>query len=166
MAGGTWNGRDFYVVLGRTDEGDYRWPIAGEYGLLNAGGGSRYWKPLQNLKPGHRVFAYVGGAGYVGIGRVTGEMIMARDAIVEVAGENLPLLAQPELSSEFKERALSGDLDLAERVVPTNWLVKRPFHEAVWERGMFASQWIACKLRDENTIAAVESAFGIDLSTT
>jgi hypothetical protein len=31
-------------------------------------------KPLRNLAPGKRVFAYVGGAGYVGIGEVTGEM--------------------------------------------------------------------------------------------
>ena len=66
-----WNGRDFYVILGRAERGDPRWPIAHKYGFLNAGGGSWYWKPLRNLEPGHRVFAYVSGAGYVGIGRVT-----------------------------------------------------------------------------------------------
>ena len=70
-----WNGRDFYVILGRAEPGDPRWPIAHKYGFLNAGGGSWYWKPLRNLEPGHRVFAYVSGAGYVGIGRVTGKVI-------------------------------------------------------------------------------------------
>ena len=87
-----WNGRDFYVVLGRNDPGDVRWPIASKYGFLNAGGGSWYWKPLRNLAPAKRVFAYVSGAGYVGIGRVTGEMIPARDAKVEIAGQLQPLL--------------------------------------------------------------------------
>ena len=62
------------MVLGRAGQTD-RWAIASKYGLLNAGGGSWYWKPLRNLTPGKRVFAYVSGAGYVGIGRVTGEMI-------------------------------------------------------------------------------------------
>lgn len=91
-----WNGRDFYVVLGR--RGDDRWMVASKFGLLNGGGGSWYWKPLRNLKPGHRVFAYVSEAGYVGIGRVTGEMILARDAKIEIAGELQPLLDQPELN--------------------------------------------------------------------
>lgn len=56
-----WNGRDFYVVQGSAagDRND-RWEIARRYGLLNAGGGSWYWKPLRNLKRGKRVFAYVG----------------------------------------------------------------------------------------------------------
>ena len=68
------------MILGRDKPGDPRWPIAHKYGFLNAGGGSWYWKPLRNLEPGHRVFAYVSGAGYVGIGRVTGKVIPARDA--------------------------------------------------------------------------------------
>ncbi len=33
-----WNGRDFYMVLGRAGQTD-RWAIASKYGLLNAGGG-------------------------------------------------------------------------------------------------------------------------------
>ena len=159
-----WNGRDFYVILGR--EGDERWSIASRYGLLNAGGGSWYWKPLQNLEPGHRVFAYVGGAGYVGIGLVTGEMILAREAKVEVAGEFQSVLDQQDPSIEWwSEGALSDDEDLAERVVPVEWLGKRSTYEAVREKGLFASQLTACKLRDEHTIATVEAAFGIDDTT-
>lgn len=48
-----WNGRDFYVIQG-SSTGDFRWEIARRYGLLNAGGGSWYWKPLRNLTPGKR----------------------------------------------------------------------------------------------------------------
>lgn len=29
-----WNGRDFYVILGRAEPGDPRWPIAHKYGFL------------------------------------------------------------------------------------------------------------------------------------
>lgn len=159
-----WNGQDFYVVLGGVE--DKRWSIARKFGLLNGGGGPRYWKPLAHLKPGHRVFAHVAGAGYVGIGKVTGEMILARDAKVDVAGERQSVLDQQDPSVDWwRERVLSDDLDLAERVVPVEWLNTRSLDEAVWEKGLFASQWTACKLRDERTIATVESAFGIDETT-
>lgn len=156
-----WNGQDFYVVLGRAGESD-RWSIASKYGLLNAGGGSWYWKPLRNLTPGSRVFAYVGGAGYVGIGRVTGEMIPARDARVEIHGQLQSLLDQPERTAEVWERAASDDPDVTEMVVPVEWLATRPLDQAVWEKGLFASQVTVCRLRDERTIETVESALGLD----
>jgi hypothetical protein len=104
-----WNGRDFYVILGRAEPGDPRWQIAHKYGFLNAGGGSSYWKPLRNLEPGHRVFAYVSGAGYVGIGRVTGRVIPAREAEVEIDGQRQPLLDQPDVSAAWKQKAASED---------------------------------------------------------
>ena len=159
-----WNGRDFYCVLDRA-ENPGRWSIARKYGLLSAGGGSWYWKPLRHLTPGKRVFAYVGGAGYVGIGRVTGEMIPARHARVEINGDLKPLLDQPELSTDQWHHAASDDPERTEMVVPVEWLGTRPIEEAVWEKGLFASQLSACKLRDENTIKTVESAFGLDPTT-
>ena len=50
-------------------------------------------------------------------------------------------------------------------VVPVEWLGTRPLDEAVWEKGLFASQVTACRLRDERTIETVESAFGLDAAT-
>ena len=156
-----WNGRNFYSVLGRTDDPG-RWSIASKYGLLNAGGGSWYWKPLRNLTRGKRVFAYVAGAGYVGIGRVTGEMTLARDAEVEIGGQSQSLLDQPGISAQWRERAASDDPELTEMVVPVEWFATRPVDEAVWEKGLFASQVTVCKLRDEHTIKTVKSAFGLN----
>ena len=156
-----WNGRDFYAVLGRAGE-THRWELASKYGLLNAGGGSWYWKPLRNLRRGHRVFAYVGGAGYVGIGLVTGKMIPAREATVEVNGHLQPLLDQPEPRAGWWEDAASQDPEATEMVVPVKWLGTRSLEDAVWGKGLFASQLSACKLRDENTIRTVASAFGLD----
>jgi len=156
------NGRDFYVILGRAEPGDPRRPIAHKYGFLNAGGGSWYWKPLRNLVPGNRVFAYVGGAGYVGIGRVTGKMIPARDAKVEIAGQRQWLVDQPEPSIGYNDVAMDEDPEVTEMVVPVEWLATKPLDQAVREKGLFASQVTVCKLRDAPTIATVESAFGLN----
>ena len=158
-----WNGRDFYMVLGGAGQTD-RWSIASKYGpgpqrrAVDRGTGSR----CENLTPGKRVFAYVGGAGYVGIGRVTGEMIPARDAKVQVNGQLQSLFDQPELSTERWQRTASDDPEVTEKVVPVEWLATRSIDQAVWEKGLFASQVIVCKLRDEHTITTVESAFGLD----
>ncbi len=111
-----WNGRDFYVVLGRAEPDDPRWEIAARYGLLNAGGGSKYWKKLDRLEPGHRVFAYVSGTGYVDIGRVTGKVIPARDAEVEIEGRHQPLLDQPGVSEAWKQDTASEDSQVTEMV--------------------------------------------------
>lgn len=156
-----WNGQDFYIVLGRAGD-TRRWSVASKYGMLNAGGGSWYWKPLRNLTPKKRVFAYVGGVGYVGIGRVTGEMIPARDATVEINGQSQPLLEQPELTTDkWWQRAASDDPEETEMVVPVEWLALRTLDQAVREKGLFSSRVTVCKLRDEHTIKTVELALGL-----
>ena len=160
-----WNGRDFYVILGKNEAGDPRWPIARKYGFLNAGDGSRYWKPLGKLEPGKRVFAYVSKAGYVGVGLVAGKMIAARDAEVEIDGQHQPLLDQPDVSAAWKERAASEDPELTEKVVPVEWLATRSLNQAIWEKGLFANQGTVCELRDAHTIETVESAFGLNTAT-
>ena len=109
-------------------------------------------------------------AGYVGIARVTGEMIPARDAEVEIDGHLQPLLDQPGLNPVWKEKAASDDPEVTVKVVPVEWLArKRSLDEAVWEKGekglLFWPQTTICKLRDERTIKTVESAFGLDTST-
>ncbi len=152
-----WNGRDFHIVLGRAGE-MYRWELASRYGFLSAGGRSR----LRNLTPGMRVFAYMSGAGYVGIGQVAGQMIPARDAAVEIDGLRQPLLDQPCPGGRIWENAESTDPDVTEMVVPVKWL--RPIRtpdKAFREKGLFFSPMTVCKLRDEHTIKAVESAFGL-----
>lgn len=156
-----WNGQDFYIVLGRASD-TRRWSVASKHGMLSAGRGSWYWKPLRNLTPKSRVFAYVAGAGYVGIGRVTGEMIPARDATVEIDGQSQPLLDQPELRTEKWANAASEDPEETEMVVPVEWLAIRDPDQAVQEKGLFASRVTVCKLRDEHTINTVEQALGLN----
>ncbi len=101
-----WNGVDYYVILGTVD--DERWEVVPEkYGVLTAGGGSWYWKPLRNLTAAHRVFAYVGGAGYVGIGRVTAPVMRLRDVTIQQDGGSRRLVDQPDFPAGLGERARS-----------------------------------------------------------
>lgn len=161
-----WNGRDYYAVLGgREDYEGGRWSLAQRYGFLNGGSGKRYWKPLQHLERGHRVFAHVAGRGYVGIGVVTGEMQHIRDATVTVEGEEVPLIKQPDIPSHFLEAAASDDEEVIEMVVPVEWTIARDLDEAFWEPGLFANQNTACKLTDQNTIDRVSAEFGLDTAS-
>ena len=156
-----WNGRDYYVVLGNLQKGTDRWDFARRYGLIGAGGGSWYSKPLRNLAPGKRVFAYVGGAGYVGVGTVTGEVLRAADAEVDVGGNPTPLLDLPDLPTYLKERGPSLDPEVTEYVVPVSWDEARPATEAISAPGLFASQVTVCKLRDERTISVLTDSFDL-----
>jgi len=160
-----WNGRDFYIVQGNKTKRERRWDLAYNYGFLNAGGESQYWMPLKRLARGKRVFAYVGEAGYVGVGEVTGEMISLRDAEVEIHGQSQPLIDQPDLDKEIRDRAARNDPEETEKVVPVKWLAKRTLDQAVPSKGLFTSPLIVCKLRDEHTIAELESKFGLDSAT-
>jgi len=66
------------------------------------------------------------------------------------------------VSAAWKQGAVSEDSKVTEMVVPVEWLAARPVEEAFWEKGLFASQVTACKLRDTHTIETVESAFGLN----
>ncbi|MGI8702229.1 MAG: endonuclease NucS domain-containing protein [Nocardioidaceae bacterium] len=153
-----WNGRDFYVVLGTVESGLHRWASGRRYGFVGAGGGAWYWKPLRNLTPGKRVLAYVGGAGYVGLGEVTGEMVKLRDLTVDLDGQTVQVVDQPEIGASVRGRAVLDDDDMTEYAVPVRWIAQRDASGAVKETGLFASQVTCCKLRDARTLDVVYAA--------
>lgn len=157
-----WNGQDFYVILGNVDQHEGRWDLGARYGFVGAGGGSWYWKPLRNLSPGKRVFAYVGGAGYVGVGEVTGPMTLLRDLRTTIDGTAATVVEQPDVPERIRERALSDDEELTEYAVPVHWMATRAATDAVGGAGLFSSQVTVCRLRDDRTIELVSEAFGID----
>lgn len=160
-----WNGQDFYVVQGNMEQGGDRWTLARKYGVLTAGGGDWYSKPLRNLAPGKRVFAYVGGAGYVGVGTVLEPVMPLRDLDVAVDGKLMRLVEQPDVPEAIRTRATSEDSDETEYGVRVDWRQTRGTAGAVMEPGLFASQVTVCKLRDERTIDVLTAAFGLDERT-
>jgi len=166
----TRSGRDFYVILGKNENGDPRWDIACEYGFLSAGGGSHFWKPLKNLTPGDRVFVYVGKAGYVGIGVVIGEMIPARDAEVGTGDRSRALLDVLDVDAAWRDSAASEDPERSDMVVKVELLESRSVDEALpasADSGLFSSPTVVCELGDKPkhrfTVSAVEAAFGLSI---
>lgn len=157
----SWNGRDFYVVLGRAQDNS-RWPACATYGFVGAGGGSWYSKPLHNLEPGHRVFAYVGQAGYVGVGEVMGRVQPLRTLEVVKEGKTVRVIDQPDIHPNVLAGALSDDPDLTEYAVPVRWFEARSVDDAVRAPGLFASQLSACRLRDERTLEVLTKEFQLD----
>ncbi len=151
----SWNGRDFYVVLGERDWGD-----CSRYGFVSAGGGPVYTKPLEQLYPGARVFAYKPWPvrGYVGAGTVTGKPVPIRDFQVQENGQAKRLLEANLAGHDYFARNAES-LELCEYVVPVEWAATRPIDDAVWETGLFANQMTVCKLRDRTTIEHLEQAF-------
>lgn len=151
-----WNGRDFYVGLG----GDRSWEDCRRYGFVGGGGGRWYWQTLGKLFPGARVFANVPKKGYVGVGIVKEPMVRIGDFMVEVDGRRVSLLDAPLEVDAIKKCA--EDDDRAERVVRVDWIKTVPVDEAYWEKGLFAIQHTACKMRSSFTIGRVSQHFGID----
>jgi uncharacterized protein with ParB-like and HNH nuclease domain/predicted transport protein len=160
---GEWSGRDFYVILGRHD-----WEDCQHFGFVGASGGPVYTRPLEQLFPGARVFAYYSSPnrGYVGIGVVKETSRPVREFTVSVDGEKIPILDAPLKDRDVLTRDDPDDLDRCTYLVRVEWLATKPAQEAVWEAGLFANQMIVCRLRDEHTLTTVTEALGIDSEPT
>ncbi|KAA9005022.1 DUF91 domain-containing protein [Paenibacillus spiritus] len=154
-----WNGHDFYVSLG---EGEYRnWEDCIQYGFVSAGQGRWYSNTLQLLKTGSRIFACIPKVGYVGVGIVEEPVVPVREFKVRLSsGEERPILEVP-----LKARSMGENLnnpDLCEYVVRVKWEKTVPREQALWEKGMFANQNSACKLRNKFTLEKLSEFFRLD----
>jgi hypothetical protein len=159
-----WNGRDFYVSFGENEQRS--WDEAVDFGFISAGGGEWYTKTLQQLEPGHRVFAYIpkgkGVGGYVGVGEVTGKALLAKDFTVQSDGQPVPYLevtASPGASQHLDDPAL------AEWVVPVIWLKTRSREDAVRDSDFFANQNSAVKLTHGYTLERLSDEFEVESHT-
>ena len=151
-----WNGVDWYVSFG----GDRPWEDARRFGFVSAGGGKFYSQTIRSLQIGARIWVNVTGTGFVGVGNVIGPATRFKDARVHVGDELAPLTSQP-LTGNYRHQSDEVD-ENAEWVVPVDWITTIPESDAYWEKGMFASQHSACKLRQEFTLERLAQRFGID----
>lgn len=151
----TWNGLDWYVSFG----GDRSWEDARTYGFVSAGGGKFYTQTIRALEPGARVWVNIPKTGYVGVGTVSGPPVRFRDALV--ASADAPaLLPEQSLAGEYADRDAETDDD-AEWIVPVEWINTTREEDAYWEKGLFANQNSACKLRQEFTLDRLARRFGV-----
>lgn len=152
-----WNGSDFYVSLG---DGDRRsWEDCRRYGFVSAGGDRWYSRTLGMLFPGARIFVCIPKTGYVGVGIVRSAAVPVNEFQVSENGTGRRLLELPLRATRMADGA--ADADSAEYVVGVDWIKTLPAAEAVWEKGMFANQNSACKLRDRFTLDRLIERFGL-----
>lgn len=161
-----WNGQDFHVSFGEFDElgrDRRRWDDAVKYGFIGAGGGPRgkwFSRSLEQLRPGHRVFAHIPKRGYVGVGIVTESSQRIRDFKVEVDGKTVPILDAPLVAKEPGK--YSDDPDKSEYLVRVDWIKTVAREDAIWEKGMYANQNSATKLRHQFTLEKLIEQFDLD----
>lgn len=149
-----WNGQDFYVTVG---EGPHRnWDDQIQYGYISAGGGKKYTSPLNQLFVGARVFAYIPGTGYVGVGQVTEPAQPVTEFKVNVDGEQKSLLDLPLRAPDLDEFTQPDNMEYAVRV---DWIKTLRREEAIKEKGLFANQNSACKLRNRFTLERLTELF-------
>jgi hypothetical protein len=154
----TWNGKDFYVSFG---EGEHRnWEDARKYGFVSGGQGRWYSQTLSALTPGMRVFAYYPGAGYVGFGLVTEAVVPVKEFKVIINGQETPILDAPLIAPNMADNA--DDPELSEYLVKIDWKTTIPKNQAYWEKGLFAKQHTACRLRNRFTLEKLYQYFKLD----
>jgi len=135
-----WNG-EFYCSFGESNTRS--WKDAVEFGFISGGGGAWYSRTLQLLSPGDRVWVNVPGAGYVGVGPVTGPAQPASTFTVKTPRGDKPVL---EAATRAKyHREFIDDPDKCEWFVPIRWLQTVPVSQAVHETGFFGIQHTVCR---------------------
>ncbi len=152
-----WNGQDYYVSLG---EGEHRnWDDCVRYGFVSGGQGEWFSRTLSMLKPGSRIFTYIPDVGYVGVGTVAESVLPVMDFLVELDSQQVPILQAPLVAPNMGENA--DDPKRSEYLVRIKWLVTLPRDQALKEKGLFANQNTACRLRNKFTLNRLTERFGL-----
>jgi Endonuclease NucS len=153
-----WNGVDFYAAVG---EGPHRrWEDCRRYGFVSAGQGRWYSASLHQLAPGARVFACIPKRGYVGVGTVTESAVRVRDFRVLNDSAEIPILDVEDLEAPAMDEN-ADDPELSEYLVRVEGLKTLSAQEAIWEKGMYANQNSATKLRNKFTLDRLAEHFGL-----
>lgn len=151
-----WNGKDWYISF---SGGERVWDDARRFGFVSGGGGKMWSQDMRSLPKGARIWVNVPPMRYVAVGRVLAPASRFETAQVLVDGVPRSLAAQ-ELDGVYGADPAVED-DNAEWVVPAEWIDARPLEAGFWERGMFASQHSACKLRQEFTLERLAAHFDL-----
>lgn len=160
---GKWSGKDWYVSFG--DGLGRSWLDGRKYNFVSAGGGVWYSRSLRNIPVGARIWVYLPQTGYVAVGTTTGPATAFDEAVVTVDGE-LVRLREEKLAGRLHAAYVhagsgDGDGDAEEYVIPVEWERSLPKEQAIREKGLFANQNSACKLRQQFTIERLMARFGL-----
>jgi hypothetical protein len=154
-----WNGRDFVVNIG---DGRHRaWEDCCKYGFVSGGQGRWYSNSLHQLFPGARIFAFLPGQGFVGVGYVRTSAVPVREFVAkDEKGVEKPLLQLPLKAAAMSEN--SDDPDKSEYVVGVEWKETQPREKAYRETGMQGNQNTAWRLRNRFTLEKLKQHFRLE----
>ena len=157
-ASNQWN-QEYYVSFG---QGKRNWQDARKYGFISAGGGTWYTNTLKLLNPGDRIWVNIPKTGYVGVGKVIGEIQQAKDVLFSVDGKQAGFAGLPVKGDYLYS---SEDADNAEYVVKIEWIKTVSEANAEKELGFFGNQNTVCRpkaQRWEYTVERLKKIWNID----
>lgn len=145
-----WNG-EFYVSF----DTSFNWDDAVEFGFIIGGGGQWYSKTLFQLEPSDRIWVNVPGTGYVGVGNVTDTAVKVDKFKVKQKDGNKIILSESNLrnSSIFEKK---DDEELANYLVPVDWIKTVKLNKAIKEKGFFGNQNTVCKPTAKSWVHTIE----------
>lgn len=152
-----WNGRDWYVNFGE-ESGIRDWDDARDLGFVSAGGGPFYSGTIRSVPVGARVFVNLPSKGYVGVGEVIGEAMAFDDALIENNGV-MVALSGLSLRGSYHHAVMAPGAE--EYVLPVRWTRTLGRDDCIWEKGMFANQNSACRLRNKFTLDRLAHHFDL-----
>lgn len=118
---------------------------------------------MEKLEPGARVFVNIPKHGYVGVGIVRESAVPVGQFRVQHNGKQVPYLQADTSMQERDSMAENADdPEYQELMVRVDWIKAVPKSEAYWEKGMFANQASACKLRNRFTLERLSEHFNLN----
>lgn len=135
------------------------WEDCRKYGFMVAGSGPKYIDYIRRLKPGHLLFAYANGSGYVGLGRVSAEAVPMREFVP--VGQKSRLIDLP-LTTPPSELTLTQP-EHGDWCVAVEWLHSRERSRGVLKdrsrRGTLG------RIRQPNLVDELLKEFGVSRET-
>lgn len=141
-------------------DGDHRhWEDNIEYGYVGAGQKDIFREAIEGLAPGDVIAAYLSGRGYVGVGKVSGDVKPAKEFRLL---DGTLLIDKPGVAPKIKDNL--DDLDNCEWMAPIKWEKFVSRRQAYFERkaGLFAPRSVRASLAQQpKTVKFIEKKFGI-----
>jgi hypothetical protein len=86
--------------------------------------------------------------------------VRVKEFKISVDGREVPILQAPLHAPKMADG--SDNPDKSEYLVRVEWIKTVPVSGAIWEKGMFANQNSACKLRNKFTLERLVASFGLE----
>ena len=119
---------------------------------------------MDKIKRGDRIFAYLSGRGYVGVGVALADAApINRVETSDTSGHVRPVIEMPFAIGRASEMHL-GDPIRAERAARVDWLKAASRDGGFYERDIFHSPMTTRTLHDKRTAERVLSHFGLSES--